>query len=134
MGKLADNIPVATGVEFLDGKQLYRASPLSGAAGTPGTAKATKEVILSGGAINTPQLLKLSGIGPQAELQKFGIPVIKDLPGVGTNMQDRYEIGVNVKHPKDFPVLNGCTFDSKPADQCLTKWQNNPSILAMKGA
>ncbi|KAH6718068.1 hypothetical protein BKA61DRAFT_297160 [Leptodontidium sp. MPI-SDFR-AT-0119] len=128
------SIPVATGVEFLDGKQLYRASPLSGAAGTPGTAKATKEVILSGGAFNTPQLLKLSGIGPQAELQKFGIPVIKDLPGVGTNMQDRYEIGVNVKHPKDFPVLNGCTFDSKTADQCLTKWQNNPSILAMKGA
>ncbi|KAH9218078.1 hypothetical protein DL95DRAFT_490668 [Leptodontidium sp. 2 PMI_412] len=103
------SIPVATGVEFLDGKQLYRASPLSGAAGTPGTAKATKEVILSGGAFNTPQLLKLSGIGPQAELQKFGIPVIKDLPGVGTNMQDRYEIGVNVKHPKDFPVLNGST-------------------------
>jgi len=126
--------PIATGVEFLDGKQLYRASPLSGAAGTPGTARATKEVILSGGAFNTPQLLKLSGIGPQAELQKFNIPVIKDLPGVGTNMQDRYEIGLNVKHGKDFSVLNGCTFDNKPADQCLTKWQKNPYVLASKGA
>ncbi|KAL2064103.1 hypothetical protein VTL71DRAFT_4597 [Oculimacula yallundae] len=126
--------PVATGIEFLDGKQLYRASPLSGSSGAPGTVKATKEVILSGGAFNTPQLLKLSGIGPRAELQKFNIPMIKDLPGVGTNMQDRYEIGLNVKHPKDFALLDGCTFDSKPADRCLTKWQNNPSILAQKGA
>ncbi|KAK6579637.1 hypothetical protein PZA11_007873 [Diplocarpon coronariae] len=126
--------PVATGVEFLDGKQLYRASPLSGAAGVKGQAKATKELILSGGAFNTPQLLKLSGIGPRAELQKLGIPLVRELPGVGTNLQDRYEIGLNVKHPTDFPVLKGCTFDNKPQDKCLTQWQSNPNILAAKGA
>ncbi|PBP28084.1 alcohol dehydrogenase, partial [Diplocarpon rosae] len=131
---MTGSTPVATGVEFMDGKQLYRASPLSGAAGIKGIAKATKELILSGGAFNTPQLLKLSGIGPQAELQKFGIPVVKDLPGVGTNLQDRYEIGVNVKHPTDFPILEGCTFDNKPQDKCLSQWQRNPNILAAKGA
>ncbi|KAI3391622.1 hypothetical protein diail_7023 [Diaporthe ilicicola] len=126
--------PRATGVEFLDGQHLYRASPLSGASGTPGSATATKEVILSGGAFNTPQILKLSGVGPRAELERLGIPVIKDLPGVGTNMQDRYEINLNVKHPTDFKLLDGCTFDGKAHDQCLTRWQNSPYILGARGA
>ncbi|CZR67510.1 related to choline dehydrogenase [Phialocephala subalpina] len=126
--------PKATGVNFLDGNSLYRASPLSGGDGTAGSATATKEVIISGGAFNTVQLLKLSGIGPEAELNSFNIPVISNLPGVGLNMQDRYEIPVNVKHGADFSVLNGCTFDNKPQDACLTKWQNNPYILAARGA
>jgi choline dehydrogenase len=126
--------PIATGIEFLDGEYLYRASPLSGGQGTPGSATATKELIISGGVFNTVQLLKLSGIGPRAELESFNISVISDLPGVGVNMQDRYEIPVNVKHGTDFDVLNGCTFDSKPHDECLTKWQNNPYVLAQRGA
>ena len=53
--------------------------------------RARKEVILSGGPINSPQLLKLSGIGPAAELQALGIPVAGDLPGVGENLQDHLE-------------------------------------------
>lgn len=129
-----DSTPVATGAEFLDGNYLYSASPFTGGKGTTGTATASKEVIISGGTFNTPQLLKLSGIGPEAELKSFGIPVISDLPGLGTNMQDRYEIPVNVRHPKDFTILSGCTFDNKPQDECLTKWQGNPYILAQKGA
>jgi choline dehydrogenase len=126
--------PKAIGVNFLDGSSLYRASPLSGGQGTPGTATATKEIIISGGAFNTPQMLKLSGIGPAAELQALNISVISDLPGVGTNMQDRYEIPVNVKHPTDFSILNGCDFASTPDDPCLLKWENNPYILAQRGA
>ena len=126
--------PRATGVEFLDGDHLYRASPLSGSAGTPGSATATKEVILSGGTYNTVQMLKLSGIGPSAELQSFNIPVLVDLPGVGTNMQDRYEIPVNVQHPNDFPILDGCTFDMKEHDLCYQQWLNNPDVLAQRGA
>ncbi len=50
--------------------------------------RASYDVILSGGAINSPQLLMLSGIGPAAELEKHGIPVVQNLPGVGKNLQD----------------------------------------------
>jgi len=50
-----------------------------------------RELILSGGPINSPQLLKLSGIGPAEELRALGIPVIHDLPGVGENLQDHLE-------------------------------------------
>jgi choline dehydrogenase len=50
-----------------------------------------KELILSGGPINSPQLLKLSGIGPAAELRGHGIEVVHDLPGVGENLQDHLE-------------------------------------------
>jgi choline dehydrogenase len=52
---------------------------------------ASAEVILSGGPINSPQLLKLSGVGPGAELQALGLPVVHDLPGVGENLQDHLE-------------------------------------------
>ena len=56
------------------------------------TARASREVILSGGAINSPQLLQLSGIGPASLLNAHGIPVVQDLPGVGENLQDHYVI------------------------------------------
>ncbi|MBP2321780.1 choline dehydrogenase [Kibdelosporangium banguiense] len=85
-----------------------------------------KEIILSGGAINTPQLLQLSGIGNASELQALGIDVVNDLPGVGENLQDHLE--VYVQHASKKPVsLN-------PA----LKWRNRPLIglkwlLARKG-
>jgi choline dehydrogenase len=55
-------------------------------------ARAGAEVILAGGAINSPQLLQLSGIGPGALLKEHGIDVVADLPGVGENLQDHYVI------------------------------------------
>ena len=58
------------------------------------TADAAREVILSGGAINSPQLLLLSGVGPADELRRLGIDVVADLPGVGENLQDHLEIYV----------------------------------------
>lgn len=126
--------PRATGVEFLDGEYLYKASPLSGTSGTgtPGSATASREVIVAGGVYNSPQLLKLSGIGPAAELQKFGIPVIHDLPGVGTNLQDHYEIAVQGHVPIDWLALAGCTFEfNGQPDPCLTRWEN--PILGNRG-
>ncbi len=54
-------------------------------------ARARREVIVSAGSINSPQLLKLSGIGPAAELGEHGIGVVADLPGVGENLQDHLE-------------------------------------------
>jgi choline dehydrogenase-like flavoprotein len=73
-----------------------------------GTAYAEKEVIISGGTFNTPQLLKLSGIGPAAELKKLGIPVVVNLPGVGQNLQDRYENSVIVNLENPFSVFKVC--------------------------
>jgi len=55
---------------------------------------ANKEIILCAGAIASPQLLMLSGIGPAAHLQKNGIQLIRDLPGVGRNLQDHIEISL----------------------------------------
>ncbi|KAK6513683.1 hypothetical protein TWF506_008122 [Arthrobotrys conoides] len=117
--------PKAIGVEFMDGQALYRADPRSGAAaaGTPGSVTVTREVILSAGAFNTPQLLKLSGVGPAAELQSFGIPVVANLPGVGTNLQDRYEVGVTSTVTADFSLLQDCTF-GQGNDPCLNTWNS----------
>ncbi len=61
------------------------------------TARATKEVILSGGTVNSPQLLQLSGIGPGALLQEHGITVVADVPGVGENLQDHYVISMQYR-------------------------------------
>ncbi|HEY2110656.1 MAG TPA: GMC oxidoreductase, partial [Dongiaceae bacterium] len=60
-------------------------------AGRPITVRARREVIVSGGAINSPQILMLSGIGPADHLRQFDVPVIHDLPGVGQNLQDHIE-------------------------------------------
>ncbi len=53
--------------------------------------RARRAVIVSTGPINTPQLLKLSGVGPAAELNALGIPLVRDVPGVGENLQDHLE-------------------------------------------
>ncbi|MCI0584796.1 MAG: choline dehydrogenase [Chloroflexi bacterium] len=58
---------------------------------------AAGEVILAGGAINSPQLLQLSGVGNAAELGALGIPVVNDLPGVGENLQDHLEVYVQYR-------------------------------------
>jgi choline dehydrogenase len=85
----------ALGVEYLHGERLYGAySQPSASPGELRSIYASKEVILAGGAFNSPQLLMLSGIGPGGMLKRFGVPVLIDLPGVGTNLQDRYEISV----------------------------------------
>jgi choline dehydrogenase len=95
-------------------------------------------VILSGGVYNSPQILKLSGIGPAAELKKFGIKVIKNLPGVGTNLQDHYEISVQGTIDEDFTALDGCTWSGDDAtDACLKRWESpvlgNRGIYASPG-
>ncbi|MEZ0199484.1 GMC family oxidoreductase N-terminal domain-containing protein, partial [Pseudomonas qingdaonensis] len=55
-------------------------------------ARARKEVIVSSGAIASPQLLQRSGVGPRALLESLDIPVVHDLPGVGENLQDHLEL------------------------------------------
>jgi choline dehydrogenase len=69
----------AVGIEYLQ-------------AGSRGTEQASREVILAAGAIGSPQLLLLSGVGPRAELESLGINVAMDLPGVGENLQDHLAV------------------------------------------
>ena len=64
-----------------------------------------REVVLCGGAINSPQLLLLSGIGPKADLEQLGIDVVADLPGVGSNLQDHLE--VYIQYASKQPVSIG---------------------------
>jgi choline dehydrogenase len=61
------------------------------------TVRARREIVLCGGAINSPQLLMLSGIGPAAHLTQHGIAVVRDLPGVGQNLQDHYSAPIKLK-------------------------------------
>ena len=75
---------------LMDGRRVRGVEYRQG--GVTRTALAAREVILSGGPINTPQLLMLSGIGPADQLREFGIEVIHDLPGVGENLQDHLEL------------------------------------------
>jgi choline dehydrogenase-like flavoprotein len=114
----------AVGVEYLKGKKLYRAHhEPSQETGEKSSVYASKEVILAGGAYNTPQLLMLSGIGPKDELEKHNIEVKLDLPGVGSNLQDRYEVGVvNRMNFKSWKVLKGAKFAK--GDPYYQEWES----------
>jgi len=69
-------------------------------------AEAKHETVLAAGAIGSPQLLQLSGIGPAAHLQRLQIPLVHDLPGVGENLQDHLQIRLQYK-VKNARTLNG---------------------------
>lgn len=123
--------PKAKGVEYLEGAGVYGASHEYNSAtapkGTKKVAYARKEVIVSGGTFNTPQLLQLSGIGDAKLLKSLGIPVISDLPGVGENLRDNQELPVvglspvNITSTGSVPGMDQCTFGA-PGDPCLQQW------------
>lgn len=69
----------AAGVEYRQGGQTF-------------TARAEGEVLVAGGAVNSPQILQLSGVGPAALLRSLGIEVIADMPGVGADLQDHFQV------------------------------------------
>jgi choline dehydrogenase-like flavoprotein len=120
---LFDESNRAIGVEYAEGRHLYRASSVSTLDGGPIVqAFATHEVILAGGTFNTPQLLMLSGIGPEEELARHGIAVRVNLQGVGRNLQDRYEIPVvNRMNFSQWRVFRGARFAAD--DPLFRKWQ-----------
>jgi len=118
---LLDETGRATGVEYQRGERLYRADPNPNVSpGTPHRISVRREVILAGGAFNTPQLLMLSGIGPADELRRHGIALRLDLPGVGRNLQDRYEIGVVNRMSRDWQALAGARFER--GDRLYPEW------------
>lgn len=120
--------PRAIGVEVVEGASLYRAAAASDRReelGPRRVIRAAREVILAGGAFNSPQLLMLSGVGERATLERFGITPRVDLPGVGKNLQDRYELGVVSEMARDFDVVEGAALrppSPEAFDPLLDEW------------
>jgi len=138
---LLDKDRTARGVEYVDRSHIYSADPhrSPGASLPPAQrVRARREVILSAGSFNTPQLLMLSGIGPKAELEAHGIEVLVDLPGVGENLQDRYEIGVVSAVEDDFALLAEGTFappeQGQPVDPCFQAYLDGKGVYTSNGA
>jgi len=87
--------------------------------GTAERARATKEILLCGGVIDTPKLLMLSGIGPADHLKAHNIPVVADVPGVGRNFQDHLKLSIRWNGKTELPgstVTAGMFLRSDPAN------------------
>jgi choline dehydrogenase len=91
----------AVGVDYLRGGRLRRSV-------TAG------EVVLCGGAINTPQLLQLSGVGDPAHLQPLGIRMVHELPGVGENLQDHLEVYIQYASKQPVSIAPGLAWWKRP--------------------
>jgi len=96
----------AVGVEFVQKKQSIE-------------VRAEREVILCGGAVNSPQTLMLSGIGPGETLRNFGIPIVADLAGVGGNLQDHLDCSIQYESTKPITLYSAM----KPTNMIKTGLQ-----------
>jgi len=130
----------AYAVEYLVGENLYRASPVPAASGEvpKATVRARYEIILSGGAFNSPQLLMLSGIGDTGELEKLGIKTVVHRAGIGKNLQDRYEVGIVSQLAQPLALLKGATFEAPtpgdPPDPVFAEWEKGTGVYTTNGA
>ncbi|KAJ2895247.1 Choline dehydrogenase mitochondrial [Zalerion maritima] len=88
--------PRATGVEYLEGKSIYEADRrrTESSAGTKKAVTARREIIVSGGVFNSPQILMLSGIGNCTHPEDVGVECLHDLPGVGQHLMDNQEMPI----------------------------------------
>ncbi len=110
----------ATGVKYLRGTQ----------GGTTHTVHARREVIVCAGAVNTPKLLQLSGIGPAALLARLGVPVLRDMPGVGSHLKDHFSIRV-VARVKGITTINELARAPRLWGQIARWLLKKPSVLAL---
>lgn len=111
----------AVGVEFIQN-------------GRKRTVRAKAEVILAGGAINSPQLLQLSGVGPAALLKEHGIPVVADLPGVGENLQDHYVIGMQYRLKPGTVSVNELSKGMRMVGETLKYVTQRKGLLTLSAA
>jgi len=92
--------------------------------------RARREVIISCGTINTARLLQISGIGPAELLQQIGVPVVRDVPGVGENFRDHYSVRV-VARARNVQTMNELSRGLGLAGQVARWMVGRPSILAL---
>ena len=104
----------ATGVAFHQGNELRQ-------------VRARREVVLSGGAFGSPQLLMLSGIGPAEELQRHGIAVAHALPGVGQNLQDHIDYVQTWRVPSDTESFGVSMRGSAKVTAAMFEWRSKRS-------
>ena len=110
----------AVGVRYAKGASLATARVVT----------ARREVIVCAGALNTPKLLQLSGVGPVALLQSLGVPVVRDLPGVGANLSDHFSVRI-VMGVKDTTTINELSRMPRLVGQVARWVRGKPSILAL---
>ncbi len=111
----------AVGVEFRQGGEIK-------------TARAAAEVILCGGAINSPQLLQLSGIGPADLLRGHGLPVVVDAPGVGANLQDHYVITCTFRLKQGTVSVNELTRGARFVGETVKYLLQRRGLLTLSAA
>jgi choline dehydrogenase len=111
----------AVGVEFTQG-------------GVTRVAKASREVILAGGAVNSPQLLQLSGVGPAKLLKEHGIAVVSDLKGVGENLQDHYVMSVSYRLKPGTISVNELSKGGRMVGEALKYLFQRKGLLTLSAA
>jgi choline dehydrogenase len=111
----------AVGVEFVQN-------------GVKRVARAGAEVILAGGAVNSPQLLQLSGIGPADLLREHGIEVVADLPGVGGNLQDHFVTGETFRLKKGIVSVNELVRGTRFLRETLKYMFGKKGLLTLSAA
>lgn len=111
----------ALGVEFIQDGATRRAT-------------AAREVILAGGAINSPQLLQLSGVGEGELLQGLGVPVVRDAPGVGANLQDHYVITMTWRLKPNVVSVNEMTKGGRFVGEIFAYLTRRTGLLTLSAA
>jgi choline dehydrogenase len=127
-------VPVAAGVELVRGRSLYGAS--LGPRGAPSAPEVIHagEVVLSAGVFNSPQILMLSGVGDPDELAALGIDSVVASPGVGRNLQDRYEASVVTELGAPVSLTADCDLGGDPAtDPCVEEWRAGEGVYRTNG-
>jgi choline dehydrogenase len=139
--KVIFNNDRAQSVQYVRGERAYRADrdgrgdhrDLAEFEKKLKTVSAAKEIILAAGAFNTPQLLMNSGVGPEAHLTEKGVRPIAKRPGVGRNLQDRYEIPVIDDLDHEFELLRDYAFTGGGSDKGFQLWNKCEGFYTTNG-
>lgn len=115
---------------LFEGRRAVGVRYLATRSAPPREVWARREVILSAGTVNTARLLQVSGVGPGWLLQRLGVPVVHELPGVGENFRDHYASRIVMRARPGVPTLNELSRGWRLGAEVLRWGLRRPSILA----